>query len=163
PALDLGTVRRQGRAAGRSEGRTGPDRGRNLGGLRAQRLGLRLSRAPRRRFVTKPRRKIYLRAPVMTISCLWSVIMDAVKQAVIGQRMDEQTRRLDEQSVRLDRFEQHNQEEHLQIREEMRAGFDRVDERFDAVHRSILAVQTSVHTSIANLHRMLFLGLVSLI
>ena len=43
PALDLGTVRRPGRTAERPEGRTGPDRGRNLGRLGRQRLGLRLS------------------------------------------------------------------------------------------------------------------------
>ena len=45
PPLDLGTVRRSGRAARSPEGRTGPDRRRNLGRLRPQRLGLRVSRA----------------------------------------------------------------------------------------------------------------------
>ena len=41
PALDLGTLRRPGRAPERPQGRTGPDRRRNLGRLRRRRLGLR--------------------------------------------------------------------------------------------------------------------------
>ena len=44
PPLDLGTLRRPGRTAERAEGRTGPDRRRNLGGLGSERLGLRVGR-----------------------------------------------------------------------------------------------------------------------
>ncbi len=55
PALDLGTLRRPGRTAERPEGRTGPDRRRNLGRLRRQRLGLRRLNAPDLRSVWSTR------------------------------------------------------------------------------------------------------------
>ena len=75
PALDLGTLRRPGRAAERPEGRTGPDRRRNLGRLRRQRLGLRLERPRRSRSSAKKSpelaRKTLARSALVAICPAW--------------------------------------------------------------------------------------------